>query len=556
MNRNRHRSPFAIVRRLIVLVKPMLPIMLAAVIMGVAGHFCATFITIFGGFALLRAAGLPSPVGTVGAAFVCILVFALLRGVLRYAEQASNHFIAFKLLALIRDKVFGALRRLTPAKLEGRDRGDLISLITADIEQLEVFYAHTISPVCIAALCVLGMTGFVAGYHILPALVLLAGYLLVGAALPIWSARKGDRAAREYRQALADTNSDVLESLRGLRDTLQYQDTAARAAGIAAQSDVLGEKQTAMKHREGVTVGATNTLILLTVLAVLAVSVSLYQAGALGAEGVLICTLSALSSFGPVVALANLGASLTQVFASADRVLDLLDEQPVTADVTDGTDAAFSGAAAEQVSFAYGQEEVLHELSLTIPEKEIVGITGRSGSGKSTFLRLLMRFWDVSEGTIRFGAEDIRRVNTAALRRQESLVTQETELFDDTIENNIKIARRDATRAEVEAACKKAALDGFINSLPKGYDTPVGELGGALSGGERQRIGVARAFLHDAPFLLLDEPTSNLDSLNEGIILKAVREECREKTVLLVSHRKSTMAVADRCFSVESGRLS
>ena len=556
MNRNRHRSPFAIVRRLIVLVKPMLPIMLAAVIMGVAGHFCATFITIFGGFALLRAAGLPSPVGTVGAAFVCILVFALLRGVLRYAEQASNHFIAFKLLALIRDKVFGALRRLTPAKLEGRDRGDLISLITADIEQLEVFYAHTISPVCIAALCVLGMTGFVAGYHILPALVLLAGYLLVGAALPIWSARKGDRAAREYRQALADTNSDVLESLRGLRDTLQYQDTAARAAGIAAQSDVLGEKQTAMKHREGVTVGATNTLILLTVLAVLAVSVSLYQAGALGAEGVLICTLSALSSFGPVVALANLGASLTQVFASADRVLDLLDEQPVTADVTDGTDAAFSGAAAEQVSFAYGQEEVLHELSLTIPEKEIVGITGRSGSGKSTFLRLLMRFWDVSEGTIRFGAEDLRRVNTAALRRQESLVTQETELFDDTIENNIKIARRDATRAEVEAACKKAALDGFINSLPKGYDTPVGELGGALSGGERQRIGVARAFLHDAPFLLLDEPTSNLDSLNEGIILKAVREECREKTVLLVSHRKSTMAVADRCFSVESGRLS
>ena len=556
MNRNRHRSPFAIVRRLIVLVKPMLPIMLAAVIMGVAGHFCATFITIFGGFALLRAAGLPSPVGTVGAAFVCILVFALLRGVLRYAEQASNHFIAFKLLALIRDKVFGALRRLTPAKLEGRDRGDLISLITADIEQLEVFYAHTISPVCIAVLCVLGMTGFVAGYHILPALVLLAGYLLVGAALPIWSARKGDRAAREYRQALADTNSDVLESLRGLRDTLQYQDTAARAAGIATQSDVLGEKQTAMKHREGVTVGATNTLILLTALAVLAVSVSLYQSGALGAEGVLICTLSALSSFGPVVALANLGASLTQVFASADRVLDLLDEQPVTADVTDGTDAAFAGAAAEQVSFAYGQEEVLHELSLTIPEKEIVGITGRSGSGKSTFLRLLMRFWDVSEGTICFGAEDLRRVNTAALRRQESLVTQETELFDDTIENNIKIAKRDATRAEVETACKKAALDGFINSLPKGYDTPVGELGGALSGGERQRIGVARAFLHNAPFLLLDEPTSNLDSLNEGIILKAVREECREKTVLLVSHRKSTMAVADRCFSVESGRLS
>ena len=485
MHQTKHRSPFVLVGRLIVLVKPMLPIMLAAVIMGVAGHFCATFITIFGGFGILRALGLASPVGTVGAAFACILVFALLRGVLRYAEQASNHYIAFKLLALIRDKVFGALRRLTPAKLEGRDRGDLISLITADIEALEVFYAHTISPICIAVICVIGMTGFVASYHILPALVLLAGYLLVGAALPVWSAKRGDRAAREYRQALADTNSYVLESLRGLKDTLQYQDTPARAEGIADCSETLGEKQKALKYREGLTVAVTNTLILLTVLAVLGVSLSLYQSGQMGAEGVLVCTLSALSSFGPVVALANLGASLTQVFASADRVLDLLDEEPVTADVTDGADTAFAGAEAQNVSFSYADEEVLHDLSLTIPDKKIVGITGRSGSGKSTFLRLLMRFWDVSAGSIRFGDADIRTVNTAALRAQESLVAQETELFDDTIENNIRIARRDATREEVEAACKKAALDGFIRSLPKGYDTPVGELGGSLSGGER-----------------------------------------------------------------------
>ena len=556
MNESKHRSPFAIVARLIVLVKPMLPIMLAAIVMGVAGHFCATFITIFGSFGILTAAGLPSPLGTVGTAFVCILLFALLRGVLRYAEQASNHYIAFKLLALIRDKVFGALRRLTPAKLEGRDRGDLISLITADIEALEVFYAHTISPICIAAICVIGMTGFAASYHILPALVLLAGYLLVGVVLPVWSAKRGDKVAREYRQALADTNSYVLESLRGLRDTLQYQDTDARAAGITAHSEALGEKQKALKYREGITVAVTNTLILLTVLCVLGVSLHLYQTGELGAEGVLICTLSALSSFGPVVALANLGASLTQVFASADRVLDLLDEEPVTADVTNGTHTAFAGAEARKVSFSYADEEVLHDLSLTIPEKRIVGITGRSGSGKSTFLRLLMRFWDVNTGTIRFGEEDIRRVNTATLRAQESLVTQETELFDDTIENNIRIAKRDATHEEVEAACRKAALDGFIRSLPKGYDTPVGELGGALSGGERQRIGVARAFLHDAPFLLLDEPTSNLDSLNEGVILKAVRAECKDKTVLLVSHRKSTMAAADVTYSVESGRLS
>ena len=426
MNEPKHRSPFVLVGRLIVLVKPMLPIMLAAIVMGVAGHFCATFITIFGGFGILRALGLASPLRSVGVAFACILVFALLRGILRYAEQASNHYIAFKLLALIRDQVFGALRRLTPAKLEGRDRGDLISLITADIEALEVFYAHTISPICIACICVIGMTGFVASYHILPALVLLAGYLLVGVALPVWSAKRGDKVAREYRQALADTNSYVLESLRGLRDTLQYQDTADRAAGITAHSETLGEKQKALKYREGLTVAITNTLILFTVIAVLGVSLQLYRNGQMGVEGVLICTLSALSSFGPVVALANLGASLTQVFASADRVLDLLDEEPVTADVTDGAHTAFAGAQAERVSFSYADEEVLHDLSLTIPEKKIVGITGRSGSGKSTFLRLLMRFWDVNTGTIRFGEEDIRRVNTATLRAQESLVPQDT----------------------------------------------------------------------------------------------------------------------------------
>ena len=468
MNKSNHRSPFAIVGRLIVLVKPMLPIMLAAIVMGVAGHFCATFITIFGGFGILRALGLASPVRTVGTAFACILVFALLRGVLRYAEQASNHYIAFKLLALIRDKVFGALRRLTPAKLEGRDRGDLISLITADIEALEVFYAHTISPICIACICVIGMTGFVGSWHILPALVLLAGYLLVGVALPVWSAKRGDRAAREYRQALADTNSYVLESLRGLRETIQYNDTAARAAGIAAHSETLGEKQTAMKCREGLTTAVTNTVILLTALTVLGTTLVLCRNGAVGGEAVLICTLSALGSFGPVVALANLAANLVQVFASADRVLDLLEETPITPEVTNGGNTAFTGAAADHVTFAYGQETILNNLSLTVPKGQIVGITGISGSGKSTLRRLFMRFWDAGSGKITFGGADIRSVNTAALRSQESFVTQDTELFADTIENNVRIANRNATHEQVVEACQKASLHDFITSLRQG----------------------------------------------------------------------------------------
>ena len=541
MNAPKKRNPFAIVRRLIVLVWPMLPVMLAAIAMGVAGYFCATFITIFGGFGLLAAAGLESPIPSVGTVFACILVFALLRGVLRYAEQASNHSIAFKLLALIRDRVFGALRRLTPAKLEGRDRGDLISLITADIEQLEVFYAHTISPVCIAVVCVVGMTCFTARYHLLPALVLLAGYLLVGAALPVWSARRGDKAARAYRQTLADTNSYMLENLRGLRDTLQYQDTANRAEGIAAHSEALGEKQKALKYREGLIVAVTNTLILFTTLAVLGVSLWLYQRGELAAQGVLVCTLTALSSFGPVVALANLGAGLTQVFASADRVLALLDEAPVTPEVTDGENTPFAGAEVRGVSFGYAGEQVLREISLTIPEKKIVGITGRSGSGKSTLLRLLMRFWDVQTGSIRFGAEDIRRVNTAALRAQESLVTQETELFADTIGNNIRIAKRDATQEEVEAACKKAALDDFIRSLPKGYDTVIAEDGGNISQGQKQLLCIARVMLCLPPMLILDEATSSIDTRTEVRIQKAFARMMQGRTSFIVAHRLSTI---------------
>ncbi len=555
-NRAARRGALAIAARLVVLVKPMVPIMLLAIAMGVAGYFCATFITLLGGFAMLHVLGLPAPVGTAGAAFGWMLLFALARGVLRYAEQASNHYIAFKLLALIRDQVFGALRRLAPAKLEGRGRGDLISLITADIEQLEVFYAHTLSPVAIAVLFSLGMAVFVGGYHPLAALVLLAGYLTVGAVLPVWAARKGEAAGREYRTALADTNTYVLESLRGVRETMQFGCEQQRAAGIAAHSERLGEKQCRMKRREGLTTAATNTAILLTALAMLAVCLALYQGGQLPASGVLICTLAALGSFGPVVALANLAANLVQVFASAERVLDLLNEAPETPDVTTGKDKAFTGAAAEQVSFAYDGEDVLRDLSLEIPYKQIVGITGKSGSGKSTLLRLLMRFWDTDRGTVRFGAADIRGVNTASLRGQESLVTQQTELFNDTIENNIRVAKPDATHEQVVAACKKASLHRFIQSLPDGYQTNVGELGGALSGGERQRIGVARAFLYDAPFMLLDEPTSNLDSLNEGVILNAIRRECSEKTVLLVSHRKSTMALADTVYSVESGRVS
>ena len=556
MNSTKHRSPFAIAARLIVLVRPMLPIMLAAIVMGVIGHFCATFITIFGGFALLTAAGLPSPLAGVGTAFVCILVFALLRGVLRYAEQASNHYIAFKLLALIRDKVFGALRRLTPAKLEGRDRGDLISLITADIEQLEVFYAHTISPVCIAILCVTGMTCFTASYHILPALVLLAGYLLVGIALPVWSARRGDKAAREYRQALADTNSYLLESLRGLRDILQYQNTAARAEGITAHSETLGEKQKAMKYREGVTVGAANTLIVLTALAVLGVSIRLYQNNQLGAEGVLVCTLSALSSFGPVVALANLGASLTQVFASADRVLDLLDENPVTADVTDGADTTFTGAQAEHVSFAYAKEEVLHDLSLTIPEKKIVGITGRSGSGKSTTVRCMNFLEEPTSGHVYIDGQELTNKNkTKIVRDNMSMVFQQFNLYPHmTVLKNLTLAPmklHHKTKEEAEELAYHYLEVVGLRDKADVYPTQ-------LSGGQQQRIAIARALCAQTKIILFDEPTSALDPETIQEVLDVMVRLAHEKniTMVVVTHEMGfARNVADRIVFMADGQI-
>ena len=555
MNNTKHRSPFAIAARLIVLGRPMLPIMLAAIVMGVIGHFCATFITVFGGFALLTAAGLPSPLAGVGTAFVCILVFALLRGVLRYAEQASNHYIAFKLLALIRDKVFGALRRLTPAKLEGRDRGDLISLITADIEQLEVFYAHTISPVCIAILCVTGMTCFTASYHILPALVLLAGYLLVGIALPVWSARRGDKAAREYRQALADTNSYLLESLRGLRDILQYQNTAARAEGITVHSETLGEKQKAMKYREGVTVGAANTLLVLTALAVLGVSIRLYQNGQLGAEGVLVCTLSALSSFGPVVALANLGASLTQVFASADRVLDLLDEDPVTADVTDGADTVFTGAQAEHVSFAYAKEEVLHDLSLTIPEKKIVGITGRSGSGKSTLLNMIGGLDVPTSGKVIVDGRDLSTLKDEQLtifrRRKIGFIFQNYNLVPvlNVFENIVLPVELDGNKVDkkfMKEVVRMLGLEDKLNNMPSN-----------LSGGQQQRVAIARALVSKPAIVLADEPTGNLDSMTSSDVLSLLKVTSTKfhQTLVMITHNNEIAQLADRIIRIEDGKI-
>ena len=551
----RRRSGFEVMARLIGLVKPLAGFMALAILMGLAGHLCAAFITVFGGYAVLSVLGFGAPLGLM-ALFLCMGAFALLRGILRYAEQACNHFIAFKLLALIRDRVFRALRRLCPAKLEGRDRGDLIAVITSDIELLEVFYAHTISPIAIAALFTAVLCALIGSFHPVLGLLALAAYVTVGVILPLAVSRlSGDNGLRLRTQA-GELSAVVLDSLRGLPEIIQYGQGEKRLEEMDARTSALSVDEGRMKRTAGLGMAAANTVILAFDLAMLLASAALYRAGAVDFDGALLPALALMSSFGPCVALANLGSTLQSTFAAGNRVLDILDESPVVGEVTGRDPVVFSGAETENVSFSYGGETVLDGISVEVPEHAVVGIVGRSGSGKSTLLKLFMRFWAAQGGAVRLSGVDVGRINTSNLRDMESFVTQDTHLFHDSIKNNLRIARLDATDEEIIAACKKASVHDFIMALPQGYDTPVGELGDTLSGGERQRLGLARAFLHGGPLMLLDEPTSNLDSLNEAVILRSLGEEREERTVVLVSHRQSTMRIADRVYSVENGRMS
>ncbi len=549
------RSGFAVMARLVRLVKPLTLYMILAITMGLMGHLCAAFITILGGYAVLDLLGFGTPI-PLELVFVCVVLFAALRAGLRYAEQSCNHFIAFKLLALIRDKVFRALRKLAPAKLEGRDKGDLISVITSDIELLEVFYAHTISPAAIAALFTVILCLFIGAFH--PALGVLAliAYAVVGIGVPMAVSRASGDLGMQFRNRSGELSGFVLDSMRGLNETIQYGQGEARLAEMNRQTEKLASLEEQMKRTAGRNTAATNTLILGFDLAMLLASSILFRQGLVDFAGVLIPTLALFSSFGPVVALAALGSTLQNTFAAGNRVLDLLDERPITEEVAGKEEVTFRGAAARNVTFAYDNETILDDFSVELPEHKIIGIQGRSGSGKSTLLKLLMRFWTVQHGSVQVSGKGVDDINTTNLRDMESFVTQETHLFHDSIRNNLRIAKLDATDEEIEAACRKASVHDFIRKLPQGYDTPVGELGDTLSGGERQRIGLARAFLHDAPFLLLDEPTSNLDSLNEAVILRSLKEAQQGKTVVLVSHRESTMGIADQVYSVEHGRMS
>lgn len=549
------RSKITIIFRLITLIKPLIFFMLAAILMGLAGHIFASFITILGSYAVIHYLNLDINVA-LSLIFTLIITFAILRGIFRYLEQACNHFIAFKILALIRHKVFKALRKLCPAKLDGKDKGNIISIITSDIELLEVFYAHTISPFAIAFLFSTLMCIFIAQFNLILALIAALAYLTVGIIIPIIINKLYLNDDDKLRNENGNLSTFMLDSLRGLPEIIQYNQGEQMSDKINSQNDKLLKIEKKVKYRFGKNQAFTNTIILLFNLAMLITSIILYQNNLISFMEIIIPTIALISSYGPVIALANLGSSLQNTFAAANRVLDILDETPVVEEINNKNEITFDNLAADNISFAYNNEVIIKDLSLTIPKNSAIGLLGKSGSGKSTLLKLFMRFWNVQKGNIYVSNVNINEVNTTNLRNMESYMTQDTHLFCDSIKNNIKIAKLDATDEEIINACKKASLHDFITELPNGYETNVSELGESLSGGERQRIGLARAFLHNADLILLDEPTSNLDSLNESIILKSLNQEKANKTIILVSHRKSTMKIVDKTYSVENGRLS
>ena len=547
------RSGFNIMMKLITLVKPLIGFMFLAIIAGVIGNLAAIFIPAYSSYVIANIVSRADQIN-LNMSFILLIVLAISRGFLRYIEQLCNHFIAFKLLAIIRNKVFRALRRLAPAKLEGKEKGNLISLITSDIELLEVFYAHTISPIFIAFITSVIVVSILFAYSVKAAIFAMISYLIVGLFLPIFSSKSGKNEGLELRNEFADLNSYLLDSLRGMKEVIQYSYGEKRLDYIDETTVKLNRKQERIKVFEAQNRGFTTSIVALLGL-IMFVIMKNEMVAIFDINKLIVVTVLFMSSFGPVIALSSLSANLRSTFASGDRVLNILEEKPQVLEVYDQNKTYFSDLKIEDITFSYNDEIILNDFNLSLENGEKLAIFGKSGSGKSTLLKLIMRFWDVDKGEIKISDKNIKQVNTKDLRDIENYMTQETYLFQGSILENIKIAKKDASLNEVIEACKKASIHDFICSLKDGYETNVGELGEKLSSGEKQRIGLARVFLHDAPLYILDEPTSNLDALNEGIILNAISKE-ENKSMLIVSHRKSALNIADKTIEIKTKRNS
>lgn len=549
------RSGAKIMASLILLLGSLSYIMVLAVINGSVGFLTAMGVTVFGAMGVAKALGEAIALSW-GWIIALTVGCGAVRGGLRYIEQYSNHYIAFRLLAVLRDKIFAALRVLCPAKLESKQKGNIIAMITSDIETLEVFYAHTISPICIATLvsaAVLLFVGFFANWYL--ALVALLGYLVVGIVVPLISSAKLKKSGVLYRREFASFNAYFLDSIKGIKDIVLNNAEEEREAEVNRRSDILLKETKKMKHGITRSSAATELVVSLFILITLAAGILLVHFNLLSLGRMIVGVVTVFSSFGPVLAVSALPGNLTQTFASGDRVLNLLSEKPAVEEVTNGKDIEYEKLNVSDLTFAYDNAPVLSEVCMHAEKGEIVGIVGESGCGKSTFLKLLLRFWEKKGGRIDYNGIDVDDINTSSLLDNVTMVSQTTWLFDESIEDNLKIAKPNATQEEIENACKRASVHDFIMSLPEGYKTQVGAMGDNLSAGEKQRIGLARAFLRGSRLILLDEPTSNVDAINEGMILKSLAEQKSKKSIILVSHRESTMAIADRIYRVENGKM-
>lgn len=549
----KRRNGLKIMASLIVLLGSLSYIMLLAIINGTLGFLCAMGVTIFGSIGVAKFLG-----ETINMSYGLIISLTIgcgvLRGALRYLEQYSNHFIAFKLLAALRDKIFKALRVLAPAKLEGREKGGIISMITSDIETLEVFYAHTISPICIALIVetlVLLYVGFISSFYL--SLAALVSYIIIGIILPIISSKLLSDTGVRYRKSFALFNSYYLDSIKGVNDIVLNNAMKVRNKEVNSKSDELLAETKKLKHKSGITEAISYAFVSLSLIGVLILGLYLSDKNIITIPKMIMGLVAIFGSYGPVIALSALPQNLTQTFASGDRVLDLLEEKPVVREIKDGKNFSFLDLKVNNLSFKYDEASVLNNVNLEVKRGQIVALVGPSGCGKSTLLKLLLRFYETNSGDILYNNISINDINTSSLLDNVTLVSQQTYLFDDTIKENIKIAKYDATDEEIIEAAKKASIHEFIESLPDKYDTKVGQLGDNLSAGEKQRIGLARAFLSNAPLILLDEPTSNVDSINEGIILKSLKDQKENKSIILVSHRESTTAIADRIYRIKGG---
>lgn len=552
----KRRSGFQIMARLIVELKPLAPVMLITIGMGVLGFLAAIAIATFGAVALGVLIGEVTSF-TFKSAVIVMIVCAVLRGLLRYCEQLSGHYIAFKILVILRDKIFTVLRRLAPAKLEGKEKGNLISLITSDIELLEVFYAHTIAPITIAIITNTIISIIL--FRINPWFGILGAvfFLIVGFAIPYLSSKMAKEAGVEYRNNFGQSNSYILDSLRGLKEILLFNGGQRRLNSINEKSRELNKSLSKIKDHEGVIRGVTDLTIMLAILTFVGTGFGLLIADSISFIEIVIAVVIVASSFGPVVALSNLSNNLLHTFACAERLFALLDEEPNVEEVAGDKKVEGNSIKFKDVEFSYPgrQEKILDDISININKGDKIALIGESGIGKSTFIKLIMRFWDVNSGRIDIDNINIKDIPTKSLRASQTLVSQETYLFNESIEDNIKIGNLNASREDVIEAAKKASIHDFIEKLPKGYDTKAGELGGMLSSGEKQRIGLARAFISNGDVLILDEPTSNLDTLNESEILRSIKENCEEKTIILISHRKSTTSVCNKVYKLEKKKL-